>query len=215
MPPARRRRKKKKKDRFYIYSEPGKPWKARGREKRTQTTGQGRNSAGGEGNKRTSRTNLHGETDLTNTEHTPEPHIALPRGTGEELGTKWGTSWWRKRNNKIIIEGIQFKPRGSCVNPSREGSQVMPRGLKQLCKFQWIRCTKCCTSPDTKKTIPAGRGHACHLSWFMSCCSAKAGAAASKMKVSENSEQLQSSRVSGSIGSQGTTGSAGQRKKGW
>ena len=47
----------------------------------------------GEGNKRTSRTNLHGETDLTNTEHTPEPHNTLPRGTGEELGTEWGTSW--------------------------------------------------------------------------------------------------------------------------
>ena len=47
---------------------------------------------GGEGNKRTSRTNLHGETDLTNTEHTPEPHNTLPRGTGEELGTEWGTS---------------------------------------------------------------------------------------------------------------------------
>ena len=116
-PPARRR---EKKERFYIYlfrcythtdihthtwPEPGKPWKARGREKRTQTTGQGRNSAGGEGNKRTSRTNLHGETDLTNTGHTPEPHNTFPRGTGEELGTEWGTSWWRKWNNKIINEG--------------------------------------------------------------------------------------------------------------
>ena len=43
----------------------------------------GQNSAGGEGNKRTSRTNLHGETDLTNTEHTPKPHDTLQRGTGE------------------------------------------------------------------------------------------------------------------------------------
>ena len=151
MPPGRRRREKKKKERFCIYSDvththtqkkkknrpqPGKPWKARGREKRTQTTGQGRNSAGGEGNKRTSRTNLHGETDLTNTEHTPEPHITLLRGTGEELGTEWGTSWWRKWNNKIIFKGIQFKPRGSCVNPSQERSRVMPRGLKQLSAMQ-------------------------------------------------------------------------------
>ena len=33
----------------------------------------GQNSAGGgEGNERTSRTNLHGETDLTKTEHTPK-----------------------------------------------------------------------------------------------------------------------------------------------
>ena len=38
---------------------------------------------GGEGNKRTSRTNLHRETDLTSTEHTPKPHDTLQRGTGE------------------------------------------------------------------------------------------------------------------------------------
>ena len=53
---------------------------------------EGQNSAGGEGNKRTSKTNLHGETDLTKTAHTPKPHDTLRRGTRGELGTKWGTS---------------------------------------------------------------------------------------------------------------------------
>ena len=38
---------------------------------------------GGEGNRRTSGTNLHGETDLTKTAHTPKPHDTLRRGTGE------------------------------------------------------------------------------------------------------------------------------------
>ena len=47
---------------------------------------------GGEGNRRTSKTNLHGETDLTKTVHTPKPHDTLRRGTRGELGTKWGTS---------------------------------------------------------------------------------------------------------------------------
>ena len=42
------------------------------------------NSAGGEGNERTSRTNLRGETDLTKPEHTPKPHDTLRRGTREE-----------------------------------------------------------------------------------------------------------------------------------
>ena len=42
-----------------------------------------KNSAGGEGNKRTSRTNLHGETDLTSEGHTPKPHNTLQKGTGE------------------------------------------------------------------------------------------------------------------------------------
>ena len=36
---------------------------------------------GGEGNRRTSGTNLHGETDLTKTAHTPKPHDTLRRGT--------------------------------------------------------------------------------------------------------------------------------------
>ena len=49
--------------------------------------------SGGEGNKRTSRTNLCGETDLTSTGHTPKPHDTLQRGTREKLGTEWGTSW--------------------------------------------------------------------------------------------------------------------------
>ena len=50
---------------------------------------------GGEGNRRTSGTNLHGETDLTKTAHTPKPHDTLRRGTRGKLGTKWGTSWWQ------------------------------------------------------------------------------------------------------------------------
>jgi predicted metal-binding protein len=48
----------------------------------------------------------------------------------------------------------------------------VPQWHKQLLlfKFQRIRCTICSASPDTKKTIPAGRGHAvafcrsCHAS---------------------------------------------------
>ena len=73
--------------------EPGQPWKARGRKKRThdgQTAKKQRR--GGEGNRRTSGTNLHGETDLTKTAHTPKPHDTLRRGTRGKLGTKWGTS---------------------------------------------------------------------------------------------------------------------------
>ena len=63
-------------------------------EKSGHTTGRRPKTAqGGEGNRRTSGTNLHGETDLTKTEHTPKPHDTLRRGTRGELGTKWGTSW--------------------------------------------------------------------------------------------------------------------------
>jgi len=45
---------------------------------------------GGEGNKRTSKTNLHGETDLTKTAHTPKPHDTLRRGSGEKIRDQMG-----------------------------------------------------------------------------------------------------------------------------
>ena len=72
-------------------------------EKSGHTTGRRPEQAqGGEGNRRTSRTNLHGETDLTKTAHTPKPHDTLRRGTPGKLGTKWGTSWWQDKETKTI-----------------------------------------------------------------------------------------------------------------
>ena len=57
-------------------------------EKSGHTTGRRPKTAQGrEGNRRTSGTNLHGETDLTKTAHTPKPHNTLRRGTRERLGT--------------------------------------------------------------------------------------------------------------------------------
>ena len=71
---------------------------------------QGQNSAGGEGNERTSRTNLRGETDLTKTEHTPKPHDTLRRSTGEELGTEWGLVGDGRETNKTInLKRAQFQ----------------------------------------------------------------------------------------------------------
>ena len=64
---------------------------------------------GGEGNRRTSGTNLHGETDLNKTAHTPKPHDTLRRGTRGKLGTKWGTSWWPTGKPKQLTKNrIQF-----------------------------------------------------------------------------------------------------------
>ena len=67
--------------RTHTRPEPGQPWKARGRKSGHRRRATGRNSAGGEGNERTSRTNLRGETDLPQTEHTPKPHDNIRRGT--------------------------------------------------------------------------------------------------------------------------------------
>ena len=83
--------------RCYIHTHPagaGSTLKGKKKKKADTDDGQQAETAqGGEGNERTSRTNLRGETDLTKTEHTPKPHNTLRRGTRGELGTKWGTSW--------------------------------------------------------------------------------------------------------------------------
>ena len=110
--------------------------------KRKRTSGHKRRAEGqeqcrGEGNKRTSRTNLQGETDLTSTGHTPKPHDTLQRGTGEKLGTEWGTSWWRKGKQQVI--------------PKTGPLSIKPHGHKRLFKFNRIRCTKCLTSPDNNQ----------------------------------------------------------------
>ena len=61
--------------------EPGQPERQE-EEKSGHTKGKRPKTAqGGEGNRRTSGTNLHGETDLNKTAHTPKPHDTLRRGT--------------------------------------------------------------------------------------------------------------------------------------
>jgi len=132
---------------------------------------QRRSAQGGQGNERTSRTNLRGETDLTKTEHTPKPHDTLRRSTGEELGTEWGlVNDGRESTKTIYLKRTQFQlHEKSCVTPLRDRSQVVPQWHKQLFKFHRIRCTTCSTSPETKETTPAGKGHACCLLSHMSC----------------------------------------------
>ena len=106
------KREEKRRRKFYIYpdvththpAEPGKPWKARGRKKKADTRRANGQKQRREGNRRTSGTNLHGETDLTKTAHTPKPHDTLRRGTRGKLGTKWGTSWWQTRKPKQLIK---------------------------------------------------------------------------------------------------------------
>ena len=104
-------------------------------EKSGHTTGRRPKQAqGGEGNRRTSRTNLHGETDLIKTAHTPKPHDTLRRGTRGKLGTKWGTSWWQTRKPKQLVNNriqllnlgfVHYATPGPC-------SSLAPIGIKRL-----------------------------------------------------------------------------------
>ena len=97
----RERTEGKKRDKFYIYSDvthththpagAGSTLKGKRKKKANTDDGQKAETAReGEGNRRTSKTNLHGETDLTKTVHTPQPYHTLRRGTRGELGTKLG-----------------------------------------------------------------------------------------------------------------------------
>ena len=52
-----------------------------------------------------------------------------------------------------------------------------PNWHKTACEVQRIRCTTCFTSPETKETTPAGKGHACCLHLLMPCIVSKAEAA--------------------------------------
>ena len=176
--------------------EPGQPWKARGRKKRTHDGQTAKTSAGGEGNRRTSRTNLHGETDLTKTAHTPKPHDTLRRGTRGKLGTKWGTSWWQTRKPKQLVKQQDSapKPRVRALCHSRPVFKSCPNRHKTAFKFQRIRCTICLTSPNTKETTPAGKGHACCLLSHMLCWTSKVRAAVIKMRFG-GSEWLHSKEM--------------------
>ena len=109
----KREKREEKRRKFYIYPDVTHTHTRQSREnperqeeeKSGHTTSKRPKTAqGGEGNRRTSGTNLHGETDLTKTAHTPKPHDTLRRGTRGKLGTKWGTSWWQTRKPKQLIK---------------------------------------------------------------------------------------------------------------
>ena len=79
-----------------------------------------RTAQGGEGNRRTSGTNLHGETDLNKTAHTPKPHDTLRRGTRGELGTKWGLVDETQKPKQVIKNQDSVpKPRSRALCHSR------------------------------------------------------------------------------------------------
>ena len=92
-PPAlglkRKRTEGRKREKFYIYldvththpARAGSTLKGKRKKKADTRRANGQKQRRGEGNRRTSGTNLHGETDLNKTAHTPKPHDTLRRGT--------------------------------------------------------------------------------------------------------------------------------------
>ena len=55
-----------------------------------------------------------------------------------------------------------------CVTPNRDRGQVTPQGHKRLFKFDELSAQRL-TSPETKVTTPAGKGHACCLCDMLHC----------------------------------------------
>ena len=172
----------RKREKFYIYLDvththpAGAGSTLKGKRKKKANTDDGqkaRTAQGGEGNKRTSKTNLHGETDLTKTAHTPKPHDTLRRGTRGELGTKWGTSWWQTRKPKQLIKQQDSVPNYlRVVRYSLAGTVVKscPNWHKRLSSSNELGAQYVSPHQRTikrKKTTPKDRVPACVLSLVM------------------------------------------------
>ena len=83
--------------------EPGQPWKAKGRKKRTHTTGKRpRQRRGGKGTNGPPEPTYAAKRTWQKTEHTPKPNNTLRRSTRGKLGNKWGTSWWQAKKPKQV-----------------------------------------------------------------------------------------------------------------
>ena len=148
-------------------------------EKSGHTTGRRPKTAqGGEGNRRTSGTNLHGETDLTKTAHTPKPHDTLWRGTRGKLGTKWGTSWWQTKKPKQLVKQQDSvpKPKGRAIVPQQARVQVSHKGIKRHSSSNELGAQYVSPHQTTikrKKTTPESREPAWNLCHDMMQCSCK------------------------------------------
>ena len=141
-------------------------------EKSGHTTGiRPKTAQGGEGNKRTSGTNLHGEKDLTKTAHTPKPHDTLRRGTRGKLGTKWGTSWWQKRKPKQLVEQQDSVPSYLDVvqlfPAPGPWSGLAPIGINRLSSSNELGAQYVSPHQTTKEKDHTWK--ACACLFFMSC----------------------------------------------
>jgi len=222
----KRREERKKKDKFYIYlgvTHTHTPGRSRVNPERQEEgksghrrRAKGQNRAGGEGNERTSRTNLRGETDLTKTEHTPKPHDTLRRSTGEELGTEWGLFCDGRETTKTInLKRTQFQlQQVSCVAPLRDRSQVAPKGINSCsssnelgARYVQLHQKTIKGKKTTCKRVPAWSIF--HVAVQMSLQKLR------KWKRNSSCSSVQSHIGEGacSAGSQGTVGAAGHRKK--
>ena len=100
------------------------------------------------------------------------------RGTHRTQPT-WGgkNAWNRGQNGELVGEEewsnkiLNFSSNLEIARYSlkRDRCPSGHMGIKQLFRFGWIKCTACFTSPNTKETIPAGRGHACCLMDMLHC----------------------------------------------
>ena len=65
-----------------------------------------------------------------------------------------------KQPEQLKLKGPSSTLDNRALFPKRDRGQVQPHGHKRLFKFHRVGGAKYSTSPDTKKTLPAGKGHA-------------------------------------------------------
>ena len=148
--------------------EPGQPWKAKGRKKRTQTTGKGpKQRRGGRGTDGPPKPTYTAKRTWPKQSTHLNPHDTLRRGTQGELGTKWGTSWWKQKEPKQVVTTQNSVPTNlrvvryslsgtvvkSCPNWHKRLSSSNELGAQYVSPHQ--------TTIKRKKTTPESRVPAC------------------------------------------------------
>ena len=205
---AKRGTQKKKERTPTRHTWPGasKPWKGKGKEKR-RVDGHGtRPAEGGEGRKRLNQP----DTARTYTHLSTRRSRPTWEGRTHEIGTNGDLVGEKQKLKQDSVP----KPRSRALCHSRPVFKSCPNWHKTAFKFQRISCTTCFTSPDTKETTPAGKGHACCLHVFMYLYPVKSWSCRTKMEVSDCSERLHLKECR-SLGFPGTSGAAGNLKNGW
>ena len=129
--------------------------KSGGRRKNTKTSG------GGGGRKRLNQPKPQRKQGLP--KHT-RTKTYLERGSTHEIGDQWGPSWWptTPKNN-----GIQSPPRRVARCSHYRTVVDQPTwGRRQLSSLHELGAQLIYLTENTKRTTPAGKGHA----WCLACC---------------------------------------------
>ena len=187
--------------------EPGQPWKARGRKKRTHDGQTAKTAQGGKGTDGPPEPTYTAKRTWQKQRTHLNPTTRYGEARGERLGTNGELVDARQKTKQLVKKQDPVpRPTVRAIIPCT-GTVVKscPNWHKTAFKFHRIRCTICCTSPDNhqKEEYHTCKTCACliHMSWHDALA---LQTLLQKTEVSGCSEQchLKERRSLGSLGQQ-------------